>query len=64
MARVEKELRRNSFEMARQAKIEATVSGNVKGHQTFEGERPTSPPKLVYLMAETLDEIRGKSKPA
>uniref|UniRef100_A0A915I6R1 Uncharacterized protein n=1 Tax=Romanomermis culicivorax TaxID=13658 RepID=A0A915I6R1_ROMCU len=64
MARVEKELRRSSFETARQAEIKATVSGNIKDHQTFERERPTSPRKLVHPMAKTPDEIRRKSKPA
>uniref|UniRef100_A0A915IBK1 Uncharacterized protein n=1 Tax=Romanomermis culicivorax TaxID=13658 RepID=A0A915IBK1_ROMCU len=50
--------------MARQAEIEATVSKNVKGHQTLKRERQRSPPKVVHSMAETLDEIRQKSKPA
>uniref|UniRef100_A0A915L0X0 Uncharacterized protein n=1 Tax=Romanomermis culicivorax TaxID=13658 RepID=A0A915L0X0_ROMCU len=48
--------------MARQAEIEATVGGNVKGHQTFERERPTSPPKVVHPMAKMLEEIRWKLK--
>uniref|UniRef100_A0A915J495 Uncharacterized protein n=1 Tax=Romanomermis culicivorax TaxID=13658 RepID=A0A915J495_ROMCU len=61
---VEEELRRSSFNMAMQAEIEATVNGNVKGHQTFERERLTLPPKLVHPMAKMLEEIRWKSKPA
>uniref|UniRef100_A0A915II55 Uncharacterized protein n=1 Tax=Romanomermis culicivorax TaxID=13658 RepID=A0A915II55_ROMCU len=63
VARVEEELRRSSFEMARQVEIETTVSGNVKGHQTLERERLKSPPKVVHPMAETLEEIRWKWKP-
>uniref|UniRef100_A0A915HJ80 Uncharacterized protein n=1 Tax=Romanomermis culicivorax TaxID=13658 RepID=A0A915HJ80_ROMCU len=47
-----------------QAEIEATVSGNVKGHQTFQRDKLSSPPKAVHLMAQTLDKIRRKSKPA
>uniref|UniRef100_A0A915JCV5 Uncharacterized protein n=1 Tax=Romanomermis culicivorax TaxID=13658 RepID=A0A915JCV5_ROMCU len=62
MARVEGELRRSSFEMARQAEIEATVGGSVKSHQTFERQRPTSPPRVIHPMAEMLDKIRRKSK--
>uniref|UniRef100_A0A915LAD1 Uncharacterized protein n=1 Tax=Romanomermis culicivorax TaxID=13658 RepID=A0A915LAD1_ROMCU len=62
MARVEEELRRSSFFMARRAEIKATVSGNVESHQTFERERPMSPPKVVHPMAQMLDEIRQKSK--
>uniref|UniRef100_A0A915L3N8 Uncharacterized protein n=1 Tax=Romanomermis culicivorax TaxID=13658 RepID=A0A915L3N8_ROMCU len=54
---------RSSFEMARQAKIEATVGGSVKGHQTLERQRPTMPPKIVHPMAETLDEIERELKP-
>uniref|UniRef100_A0A915IQZ4 Uncharacterized protein n=1 Tax=Romanomermis culicivorax TaxID=13658 RepID=A0A915IQZ4_ROMCU len=48
--------------MARQAEIETTVNGNVKGLQTFKREKQRLPPKLVHLMAETLEEIRRKSK--
>uniref|UniRef100_A0A915J9Y6 Uncharacterized protein n=1 Tax=Romanomermis culicivorax TaxID=13658 RepID=A0A915J9Y6_ROMCU len=44
--------------MARQAEIKATIS------DLRERERPTSPRKLVHLMAKMLDEIRRKSKPA
>uniref|UniRef100_A0A915JC01 Uncharacterized protein n=1 Tax=Romanomermis culicivorax TaxID=13658 RepID=A0A915JC01_ROMCU len=62
MARVEGELRRSSFEMARQAKTEATVGGSVKSHQTTERQRSTSPPKVIHPMTEVLEEIRGKSK--
>uniref|UniRef100_A0A915J2P9 Uncharacterized protein n=1 Tax=Romanomermis culicivorax TaxID=13658 RepID=A0A915J2P9_ROMCU len=58
IARVDDELMRSSFEMARQAEIEATVGGSVKDHQTLERQRLTTPPKTVHLMAETLDEIR------
>uniref|UniRef100_A0A915KGJ2 Uncharacterized protein n=1 Tax=Romanomermis culicivorax TaxID=13658 RepID=A0A915KGJ2_ROMCU len=62
VSRVEEELMRGSFDMARQAKIKATVGGNLKGHQTLERQRPTTPPKIVHPMAEMLDEIRRKSK--
>uniref|UniRef100_A0A915JDP2 Uncharacterized protein n=1 Tax=Romanomermis culicivorax TaxID=13658 RepID=A0A915JDP2_ROMCU len=64
MARVEEELMRSSLEMARQAKIEATIGGSVKGHQTLERQRPTMPPKTVHWMGETLNKIRWKSKPS
>uniref|UniRef100_A0A915IRK5 Uncharacterized protein n=1 Tax=Romanomermis culicivorax TaxID=13658 RepID=A0A915IRK5_ROMCU len=50
--------------MAKQAEVKATVARNVKGHQTLERQRLTTPPKIVHRMAETLDEIRWKSKPA
>uniref|UniRef100_A0A915JDN5 Uncharacterized protein n=1 Tax=Romanomermis culicivorax TaxID=13658 RepID=A0A915JDN5_ROMCU len=49
--------------MARQAKIEATVGGSVKGHQTLERQRPRMPPKIVHPMAETLDKIERELKP-
>uniref|UniRef100_A0A915KD78 Uncharacterized protein n=1 Tax=Romanomermis culicivorax TaxID=13658 RepID=A0A915KD78_ROMCU len=50
--------------MARQAEIEATVGGSVKGHQTFEEERLMSPLKVIHRITETLEEIGQKLKPA
>uniref|UniRef100_A0A915ITE4 Uncharacterized protein n=1 Tax=Romanomermis culicivorax TaxID=13658 RepID=A0A915ITE4_ROMCU len=64
VSKVEEELARGSFQMARQAEIKATVGRNVKSHQTLERQRLTMPPKIVHPMMETVDEIRGKSKPA
>uniref|UniRef100_A0A915HXG6 Uncharacterized protein n=1 Tax=Romanomermis culicivorax TaxID=13658 RepID=A0A915HXG6_ROMCU len=48
--------------MARQAEVEATVGGNVKGHQTLERQTPMTPQKIVHPMIETLDKIRQKLK--
>uniref|UniRef100_A0A915KBV0 Uncharacterized protein n=1 Tax=Romanomermis culicivorax TaxID=13658 RepID=A0A915KBV0_ROMCU len=64
VSRLEEELTRISFEMAKQAKSKATVARNVKGHQTLESRRLMTPPKIVYLMMEMLDKIRRKWKPA
>uniref|UniRef100_A0A915IV39 Uncharacterized protein n=1 Tax=Romanomermis culicivorax TaxID=13658 RepID=A0A915IV39_ROMCU len=50
--------------MAKQAKGEATVAGNVKGHQTLGRQRPTTPPKIVHPMMEMLVKIRLKLRPA
>uniref|UniRef100_A0A915JP34 Uncharacterized protein n=1 Tax=Romanomermis culicivorax TaxID=13658 RepID=A0A915JP34_ROMCU len=54
---------RVSFEMAKKAEVEASAARNVKGHQTSERQKWMTPPKIVHLVMETLDEIRGKSKP-
>uniref|UniRef100_A0A915HRM7 Uncharacterized protein n=1 Tax=Romanomermis culicivorax TaxID=13658 RepID=A0A915HRM7_ROMCU len=62
MSKLQEEVARISFEMAKQAEIEGTVSQYVKGHGTLERQRPATPPRIVHPMNEMLDEIRGSLK--
>uniref|UniRef100_A0A915LB05 Uncharacterized protein n=1 Tax=Romanomermis culicivorax TaxID=13658 RepID=A0A915LB05_ROMCU len=62
MSKLQEELARISFEMAKQAKTKATVAKNVKGQQMIHRQRPTMPLRIVHQMDKTLDEIRRKSR--
>uniref|UniRef100_A0A915IW92 Uncharacterized protein n=1 Tax=Romanomermis culicivorax TaxID=13658 RepID=A0A915IW92_ROMCU len=64
MSKLQEEVARISFEIAKQAEIEATVSQYVKVYRTLERQRPTTPPIIVHPMDGMLDEIRGNLKPA
>uniref|UniRef100_A0A915HIX7 Uncharacterized protein n=1 Tax=Romanomermis culicivorax TaxID=13658 RepID=A0A915HIX7_ROMCU len=62
MSKLQEELARISFEMAKQAEREATVVRNVKGQQMMEKQRLTT--KIVNLMEQMLEEINGNGDPS
>uniref|UniRef100_A0A915L3Q2 Uncharacterized protein n=1 Tax=Romanomermis culicivorax TaxID=13658 RepID=A0A915L3Q2_ROMCU len=63
MSKVQEELVRISFKMAKQAEGEASVAKNVRGGRIMEKQRPTTLPRIIHLMEEMLDKIRSKWRP-